>query len=193
MDLLAPAMRTGVCECPPGFSGTYILSNENDCYISDRYKRVLNLVTFSSATFTVLVAVVALSKVTIEVHRIYRPNIFPETLKLSNRRASGSIASRGNLNERVLKRKLLMIQSMCFFMLYALCEVYRTAILVNDANALATEFDASVVVAYDIGLCATTLGIFTFLYIYTTSLPKGGQLAAVLGITYDARRYNRCK
>ena len=193
---------TGVCDCPPGFDGTYILSSAKDCHMLISAKQVLNAVTLSTALCTLVGSIIAFVKVAIEISAIYTPvvfnkssRVFPMTEKLGEQGPRVSVAktTKAIAQPAVLKRKLLVIRTIMLYFLHAACEVYRSAFLVADTDAFAVDMPPHVLISYGLGACAATVAIMQFLYIYTTSLPKGGQLAAVLGIEYDARRYRKCK
>lgn len=181
---------TGVCECPPGFGGLYILSNTNDCHVSDGFKYTVNLVTYATALSAVGMAAIALIKLSWEIYHVYRPKVFPEN---SNSEDCSNFTKTSQQNRKVLTRKLWAVGTLLGYLIYGFCEVYRTMLLLDEMNAFADQIPTGVILVYCIGVCCATAAIFSFLYIYTTSLPKGGQMAAVLGIAYDAERYNTRK
>lgn len=184
-------VTTGVCECPPGFGGSYILSDSNDCHVSDAFKQTMNSVTFGVAVFAAVSAVVALAKVSLEIYLSCRPNVVPASSQSLQRESF--MVRRFRPHKIVLARKLLMRRTLFGYVFHGLIEIYRASVLVNDTHVFVTEIPAQEALIYGLSLCASTTSVFAFLYIYFTSLPKGGQMAAVLGISHDTERYQRSK
>ena len=183
---------TGMCECPPGYSGWYILSAYNDCHMSDTFKDVLNSITLGCAICTLLGSLIALLKVSREITQIYKPRILP--LILVGYHHKQAIVRKSELSQGyVLQRKLLVVRNTFFFLSFSVCEVYRSSLFWQSPYQYSQDLPLHIILVNGAGICSSTSGIFLFLYIYTTSLPRGGQLAAVLGIKYDERRYQARK
>ena len=183
---------TGVCECPSGYSGLHVLSATNDCHMNEKLKHGLNSITFVSAICALLGSIIALAKVLKELSRVYSPRIMPRILSRHEHSKEPFETSRPS-QRHVIKRKLLVVRNILLFVCFASCEVYRAVILLQNPNAFAVEVPVHVVFVYCLGISSSTTSMFLFLYIYTTSLPRSEQLATVLGISHDERRYRKCK
>ena len=179
---------TGVCICPPGFSGSYILSMENDCHMSRAFKETLNSATFGSSLCLLVGALAALLKVVVQLTDATSYRIVPRGQHFET---SNVQADKRGLPKILRKRKLLAVCDILLFVLFAACEVYRTSILLAETEPFATQVPSHVILVYALGICSSTCSILLFMYIYTTSLPKGRQLGAVLGISYDFSRYQK--
>ena len=186
--------QTGACVCPPGFGGSYILSKHNDCHVSTVAKQVLNGAVFSSALSGLVMSLIALVKVLREISQVHPAIVFPSRDGFSGQEHYKWGGRNGSsVQQRVLRRKILVVINLILCALFAICEVYRTSILLLDSDAFAEEFPWPVAVLYRFMISCSISAFFLFSYIYTTSLPKGGQLAAVLGVSWDADKYRRGK
>lgn len=182
---------TGECGCPEGYSGSFILVTANDCHVSKVFKEVVVGITFGMAVFTTVSAVICFFKVAWELSHAYRPVVVPKEDQI--KQSSSRLVVNKSVQKPVLARKWLTLRTIIGFIIYGACEVYRAGFLLQDVDAFALEVPHHVILGFGFGNCACTYSIFAFLYIYTTSLPKGGKMAAVLGIAYDAERYQRRK
>ena len=177
---------TGVCECPPGYSGTYILVSENDCHISTVFRQFMGVANFCVAVLALIASIIGLVKVTKDISRIYRPRIFPYMNKAEY---SIRVSKRRLRNKTVFERKLVALSAISLFFIQAVCEVVRTSALLRDHEAYAHGLPVDAAIIAGFGFGASRWAFFLSLYIHTSSLPKNEQLAVVLGRQYDAKRY----
>ena len=183
---------TGICECPPGYSGVYILVSENDCHVSTLFKQILDTANFCVALSALVASIIALVKVTTEIFRIHRPSVVPIYGKIKMG-YTGTDAKHKARHNHILQRKLLAVRNIVLFFIHSSCEVFRTSVLLRNHEAYAHGLPVDAAIISGIGLGASRCAFFLFLYIYTTSLPRNEQLSAVLGRRYDARKYKKSK
>ena len=180
---------TGLCECPEGYSGTYILNIENDCHISNAFREVTNMVTFSTAFCALLGSIAAFFKVLLEVLSMYKLRVVPvgnySTWPVGQRLKPWQT--------RLMLRKRLVLRTIGLMGLFTVCDVQRSAVLLDNAEAYAVEFPVPATVIYGVGRFALSAAIFHFFYIYTTSLPQSEKLEAILGRKFNAKRYKQSK
>ena len=199
---------TNRCECPPGFSGRFILNPSETCHISHLLKLV-----FSSFGLGINVIAMGLlfaffGKVMNDIKSLSsRASIVP--VSFESKRGQGMRLIRGftktlrggsmsamteeKRRSTIMRRKLSVLFVLACFCVYLLFNLPRMIIVFGDLDIFAEELHGPWMLIYVTGDVGFVLGMSGFLYSFYKSLPNVTYLAKTAGINSILAQNPSCK